>query len=500
VVGWERDSGILGGGDRVSFPWDFRCANRVAAEVQSSYMPNVGIARSLEEFYRTLEPNPLLTADEIDAYYARELNQVRGEDKVRRLALDLKRAFSGLHFHAFLYGHVGVGKSTELTRLAAQVAGKFQAVRFSAKQELDPSNAKPFDILILMMIRLAEEAARPIEEGGIGWKPAATTQQEILHWFGEEKAVDAQSSGVGASASAGVGVDAESLWSKVIGVFASIKGEMKFSAERNTEFTEYRLRRLPDLINLLNRFFDECNRELEQRHGRNWLILGEDFEKLLNPALPEELFIKYSGAFSQLRCHFVFTIPVALAYAHRGAGLPFPVYSIPDTPVYTPEHTEDRQGRDAVERLLARRIDLGLFEPGQVERAIVASGGHLRDLFSLLREASDLALLDEPASRVIREVDIEKAIYKLRHEVRLRLGESPYEKTAITWEQKAARLVAIYSGHSGAAIPDPVLYSLLQGRAVQEFNGEGWFGVAPLVVDILKEQDRLPADAPGGSA
>jgi len=462
-------------------------------------MSELGPALTLEDFYRTLEPDPLLTSDQIRSYYAPELNQVRGEDKVLRLAQALRRAYAGLHFRAFLYGHIGAGKSTEFTRLATTVADKFQTVRFSAKQELDPSNAKPFDILILMMIRLAEQAAKPLDQGGIEWQPSEATLKQILRWFSDEKAVEARTTGMGLEAEVGIGVESDSLWSKIIGVFASAKGEMKFSSERKTEIVDYRLRRLPDLIGLINLFFDECNSELQRRHTKNWLILGEDFEKLLNPTLPEELFIKYSAAFSTLRCHFIFTIPVSLAFTSRGSDLPFPVYSIPDTPVYTAKHHADPRGRQALKDLLARRIDLKLLAPDQAERGIVASGGHLRDLFSILREASDLALLDNPPSLAITSVHIDKAIYKLRHEIRLRLGESPYEKTAVTWEQKAARLLKIYEGDPNAAIPDPILYSLLHSRAVQEFNGEGWFGVAPLVVDLLREQERLPVTAPGGS-
>jgi len=47
------------------------------------------------------------------------------------------------------------------------------------------------------------------------------------------------------------------------------------------------------------------------------------------------------------------------------------------------------------------------------------------------------------------------------------------------------------------------IYFLLRSRAVLEFNGKGWFGVHPLVVDILADQGRIERDAtgkvPGGS-
>jgi hypothetical protein len=63
--------------------------------------------------------------------------------------------------------------------------------------------------------------------------------------------------------------------------------------------------------------------------------------------------------------------------------------------------------------------------------------------------------------------------------------------------------VQIYRQQPEARIPDRVLYSLLHARAVQEFNGERWFGVHPLVVDILAAQGKLERDSngrvPGGT-
>ena len=61
------------------------------------------------------------------------------------------------------------------------------------------------------------------------------------------------------------------------------------------------------------------------------------------------------------------------------------------------------------------------------------------------------------------------------------------------YEEKARRLVSIYHQETGNDVPDGVLYKLLLARAVQEFNNIGWFGVHPLVVDILKAHGKLQA-------
>jgi hypothetical protein len=87
----------------------------------------------------------------------------------------------------------------------------------------------------------------------------------------------------------------------------------------------------------------------------------------------------------------------------------------------------------------------------------------------------------------------------MRRDYRLKLGQSPYDTEQIPYSEKSAKLVAVYNRAPDHDIPDRVLYSLLRSRAVQEFNGDGWFGVHPLVVDILKEQGHLQRQDPGGT-
>ena len=82
----------------------------------------------------------------------------------------------------------------------------------------------------------------------------------------------------------------------------------------------------------------------------------------------------------------------------------------------------------------------------------------------------------------------------------MKLGQSPYDGAEqIPYSEKSKRLVEVYNRAPDHDVPDKILYSLLRGRAIQEFNGVGWFGVHPLVVDILKEQEHLKPQDPGGT-
>jgi len=458
-------------------------------------------ANSLDEIDTTLTPDPLLTPEKLQRFYRNELNVVRGDDKVARLHSGLKLAYKREKpYKAFLMGHPGVGKSTELTRLIELVKGHFRVIRFSATKEIDGLNFKPFDIVLIMMAEVAERTAKPIAEEGAGKQISDPLLERVWDWFGTETETQTQASQKGAELAGGLGIPGDSLLAKTFGLFATLKGEIKFSANREIKKVQYRLNRLSTLIEVANQLLKECNGHLLQEVHREWLFVGEDFEK---PGIPvaqtENLFLEYSNIFNELRTHLIFTLPITLGYGDRAALLPFArerVFCIPDTPVFHSDHTPQEEGRDALRAVLEARVSKDLFEEVQMTRLIVASGGNLRDLFSLIIYAGQTALISNPPRTKISRVDVDSAIANQTKLYRGLLGESLRSGGAISYETKAERLVKLYQQDPNAQIPDTVLYSLLLSRAVQEF-GDGSFGVHPIVVDILSSQGRIGHSAKG---
>ena len=456
-------------------------------------------ATRLDELHLTMRPEPLVEPEEFQKFYRSEVNDVRGEDTVARLSLKLQQAYGTLSFMAFLMGHPGVGKSTEITRLLERVKDQHLGVRLSIGKELNPASFKVFDVLLLMLARLAEEAGRrqAIPIGGLF---SEDLDSDIAQWVAPQQIKKSRTESAGIAAEAGAGVKEGSLWGQLLSIFASVKAEAKYAAERKTETIEYRLQRLPDLVKLCNRLIDACGQALRDKTGKEWILVVEDVEKTgSSPQQLQELFIQYGNVFQDLRVNLIFTIPVWLAYSSEAVRLPFDRYMIHDTPVYDRNHEADGDGRKAVETVLKARVSPSLFAEWQLTRLIVASGGNLRDLFALVLDAGEGARARNPSATVIGPDDARVAINKMRREYRLRLGQSPYDLVQIPYAQKSARLLAVYGGAPDNDIPDPVLYSLLRARAIQEFNGEGWFGVHPLVVDILKEQKHLKPQDPGGT-
>src|SRR5450755_1221921 len=214
-----------------------------------------GPARDLNQLYLTLRPEPLIEKGEFESYYRSEVNDVRGEDTVARLSLKLREAFGALPCKAFLMGHPGVGKSTEITRLLDCIDDRYVGVRLSIASELNPASFKVFDVLLLMLARLAEQANDMNASALEGMLPPQLVS-DIQQWFATEQVKKTRTGALSAEVEAGLGVKGGSPWAALLGFFASAKADAKYAAERKTETVEYHLQRLPDVVDYCNRLIN----------------------------------------------------------------------------------------------------------------------------------------------------------------------------------------------------------------------------------------------------
>ena len=450
-------------------------------------------AATLQDVYRCFEPKPLLDPAEFEAFYVPALDTARGGQTIDRFRLSLEEACAGLPFKAFLMGHSGNGKSTELTRLCRDLSGQYVIVRIF--NSIDPGSFKAFDVLASIMFAITEQASKSVQDGGLGYQIPDELIQNIFRWFSPASISQSEVTRQEASAQAAVGLAPDSWWAKLWGLSAQIKGEMKYAADRKKETVEYRLQRLSSLIDLLNQLIDNVRGHANEKQ-KDILLIVEEFDRTgMNPELVEELFVTYANIFQELRLSFIFTIPVSLGYSELNARLPITPSMLYDTPVFEQDFKPHSVGRAALARLLAARVDPALIEDRQADRMIIASGGNLRDLFALVRDAAATARLRKASQ--IGQADVDSSIAMLKRTVKARLAQGASD--SVTYEQRVKKLIAIYWQQPAAEILDPVLLSLLRSRSVQEFNGKGRYAVAPLVVDLLKEQMELTTTDLGGT-
>jgi hypothetical protein len=448
-------------------------------------------ATTLKEIAQTFRPEPLEDKEELRAFYQSQIDAVRGIDQTGQLRLLLEDAHeSPTPLKAFLIGHPGVGKTTELSRLLLREERRFRPLRLSVTLELNPGTLRYYDVLLLILIRLVYEVSQP---SVIGFEDTdlqnmlADVRDHLATKWTKHLQVNSKEFGAGLT----------------VPFLAKLSGNIKQGRTRERGSEEYELSLVSDLTELMNRVLQECNSLLRKhQHGREWVIVLEDFEKIgLAASALKELFTGLRPSLQELDGHFIVVIPSWLYFSEEGRTILPPNFQsipIPDIAVYQKNHEPDESVIAALKAVVTMRADEGLFANGVLERLCIASGGNLRDLFGLIRNAMLSARL-RPAE-IISIQDALGAMASLRNDYKQFLGSTGQDSLDITLNAKLDRLVGLYKHeNSDVDVPDPILYLLLRQRCALQYNGAGWVGVHPLIVDLLIDFGKLEPGSPGGS-
>lgn len=449
-------------------------------------------ATTLAEMAQTLMPDPLDSKESMDAFYVPEIQALRGLNRMGEMQLSIEDALAAqIPFKGFLLGHPGVGKTTELRHLLQGMDTTIRPLWLDVITELNPGTLRFYDVLLLILIRLVEAASSPTIVG--------FTEQELAVLLARVKG------------------HLSTKWSKHLRVdqkefsggfqlpfLAKLLANMKVGSTNESGSQEYELSFVSDLVSTVNDVLLECNRLLaKHKNGQQWLIVVENFEKIgLPPGTVRDLFIGLRPHFQDLWANMVVTIPAWLQYSEDASFvLPtnFHSFLLHDIPVYTKDHVRDEESIRAISKVIEARANTSLFEPGVLDHCIVASGGNLRDLFTICRDSMLAARIRKSPS--IGSEDAAGAIASLRNGYKESLGAgSQVDPKSISLADKLKCLKALYERKDlTAEVPGPVLYQLLRQRCVLQYNGSGWKGVHPLVVDLLIEFEQIAKNSPGGS-
>ncbi|MBL8237368.1 MAG: hypothetical protein JNM66_08115 [Bryobacterales bacterium] len=436
-------------------------------------------ATTLAEFHLAFRPEPLTEAEDIARFYRDELNELRDPNWRKKLAMRIRRAKGATHFKGAIAGHEGVGKTTELEVLLGELHEDFRVVRVDAFSDLNPQQFRVSDVFLAIMLNVLEEYGQEFNTilRNDLW-------EGILDFFPEYRIEIERTKGKEAGAEVELGLSALSKLKLSIKAKSDEKQKQPLDSKRMSE-----------LLELLNRILDVCQRGLK---GKDLLIYLDNFEKGEIPVdFLKEMFLTFGSLLWSFHAHLLCTLPPALIFSDDAARLPFErdaINFLYDIPVLNEKHEPHEKGMAAIRSVVLARSEESLFAEGQVDALIRASGGSLRCLFSLIREAgleAELAgnacVTDAEARRV---VDLSIAPF------RSRLGTGPYDTKQVTWDQKLAKLLEVYEGK--AIAPDDTLYSLLRSRAVLFVNGRGRYAVHPIAVDILRDAGKLAANCEGG--
>lgn len=428
---------------------------------------DIAKARTLKEAYRACELRPL-TAEQMDAYY---VPFAARHDVMGELNFTLDLIEPGETKSLLFTGHVGCGKSSELTRLKSAWQTDYLVIPVQVEDEADINDLTYTD-LYLLVIKQVELALR---HQGLAFD--ALLLQSFEDWFKditkETEATVERSVNVNAEAS--LGSEAPFLAKFLVKVMAQIKGgsKDKVTIRQTLEREISRLR--TDINNLLR----DGTKKLQQAYpGKKGILLILDGLDKCPPNTATQLFIDYSAQLRELACNIIYTVPIAVLYGTRKLGSTFEnPHIIPMIGMYQPNHkavelTYDKNGLEQMAQLIEKRVNS---EAIFAERTLLldlakASGGHLRQMMRMTRKAIAIASSRGNISKKVESNDI---VYAINQE------QQGFERILSADDYGELAQVALTKELTDDALGQAMLFS----TAILEYNGVGrWMYPNPLVM------------------
>ncbi|MEM6804125.1 MAG: hypothetical protein AAF696_22160 [Bacteroidota bacterium] len=437
-------------------------------------------AKDIDDIYKAFRSQPL-KVEEMDAFYEDVASARSNSNPRRRMKRLIKR--SELNGEQILFvGYKGSGKSTELNHLEMELQDDFLVINFSVMSELDPVHLQYIELFIVTMEQLFHKA----DEEKLDIKKELL--QRIANWGSTKEILKIRDEYFGAELEAGVELKPEVPF--LAKFFAKFKTSAKNSQSLKVSLKNNVEPKLSDLIEHCNDLIKEIRLALQKQGKENLLIIIEDLDKI-PPDRAEDLFFNYINQLTLLRAHVIFTFPVSLYHSIRFNQIRNYFTSIQELfiiKVAEKDGGKVEEGIEAMRQVVKARLEIDNFEEEIIlEKMILKSGGCLRDLFYLIREAAEFSLDDDREK--INQSDYEKAYLRLKRDYENTIADYMEDgKVKYGAAQYYEVLNELAASEDKNIENTEIILHLRQNLCILGYNGEGWYDVHPIVKDILKDR------------
>ncbi|MFT4927185.1 MAG: hypothetical protein ACI8WB_003291 [Phenylobacterium sp.] len=412
-------------------------------------------AQNLDEIWDIFDPSAVV--DTNSDFYIQ-----RSEDGLKKLTFNLKR--NKRHFHGFLCGHVGSGKTTELRRLAEddKINELYFPLLVSAQALLsDTVNLTHDALLVGMGLQLIKQATaeqlnpsfeKELNDWGI----------KLVKTFIHDESVAAE-----------VGI-------KGLAWFAYFKANLKSRRDWKHQEKQILDPKVADLVGILNRMAID----FKNKTGKRLLVMVDDLEKGKSDAekqMHTRLFSEYYSVLTQPTFNIVYTLPVYFKALPDKLIDSDAIYSFSAVRIYDPEHksklipplNKQCDGYLLMERFISQRLEptKALFAAGVMDELIRIGGGLFRDTDAVVTNAAYYAI--EREAEQITLDDVEKAFNKLKKDYQPFIRGAAIDILRQVSEREKGWVDGV----------EP----FLQSKAVVEYqNGDVWLDIRYVLKAYLK--------------
>lgn len=358
---------------------------------------------NLGKFFQACNPRYTLNmANPDDRKYYIDFAPVRGSNVIRELKRTITFSLAEPTCQLFT-GHIGCGKSTELSRLKTELeAEKFHVVYFESSQDLDMADVDISDILLA----IARQVSQSLEAGGISLQPQRfqTILQGAANLLNAD--ITAFRGNIPFVGDVGVRKDSESF-SLAFGI-GEITAKAKDSKDVRALLRQHLEPRVNNIIEAINQeVIEPAQQQLKEKGQSGLVVIVDNLDRIDNKpkfgdrTQPEYIFVERGEQLNKLRCHVVYTIPLILTFSNDKEAISNRFGS--HAKLLPMVRVKERDGGDCEagiyrlrQMVLARafpeleekkRLDRipELFDsPETLDRLCKMSGGHVRNLLILL--------------------------------------------------------------------------------------------------------------------
>lgn len=369
-------------------------------------MPTDDQEELLATWYGRLDPGPLDVAEseqdraryvDLDGWRAPD-GQVRGlrgpavvEKILDTIRLTARQPAPG-STHLFA-GFPGTGKTTELGRLTRELGAPgrspgFSVLRVSARRYHRLDRALSIEeMTVLLMAGIGEAALETLDEAALPRLQKAQSVWDSVH---------ARIKKVLGDSAVTFKLGIADIKPALFGGGTSLRDQLRAALGEKAD---------EKLRELLHGLVLEIATAI---HPRQLVVMVDDLEKytVSTPNVAEvyqamaDLFFHNAALFKLPLCHTIYTVPPYLAFLNQGIEGVFDdlLHLLPSVKVHgrPPERHPYPPGIDALTRIISTRVDLDLLfgtdREACMEQLVIASGGHIRDLASIMKRVVRIAL------------------------------------------------------------------------------------------------------------
>lgn len=446
----------------------------------------------LQRFFDACDPSrTLVLANSEDKLYYIDFAAVRGGKIIDALKRTITRLSPNKPTCQLFTGHIGCGKSTELSRLKTELQSEgFHVVYFESTEDLDETDVDITDIMLAIARRVGES----LEQINITLQPQGFKSflNGVWEFLQTPVVVSAETEVLGAKIKGSTEGQLEfSLPAGIGKITAKTKDSPKLRSKLR-QYLEPQTNRILQFIN--EEIIKVATEQLKQRGQKGLVVIIDNLDRIDNRptssgrSLPEYLFIERGEQLRKLNCHLVYTLPLSLIFSNEcealknrlGGGVDPKV--LPMIPVQLRDGSEYFEGMQLLQQMvLARafpdiqteerlRLITKVFDsPDTLDRLCSVSGGHVRNLLGMLFRC--LQEVDPPISRNILEAVIRDA----RDRLTLSVDDQEWDLLfQVVQEQRVKG--------------DKEYQTLLRSLFVFEYqDSQGrWFALNPLLTETAK--------------